>query len=172
MIFIDGAKWPPSYSGTRHEEFFNAGACLDEEFAGLYTGFCLIEDIHSPWRGKNQMYYFYVNEPVVFQKDIRVTIEHGHNNNFANSYTSTAFWYQSEPHKTFPPMLAAKDRLPLWPEGVQEALDKEASLRGEVAGILSAGNIKLSPQDGAQWQQLAIARNKAVPRLEIRRFYP
>jgi Protein of unknown function (DUF2961) len=160
MIFIDGAKWPPSYSGTGHEEIFNAGACPDKEFAGLYTGFYLIEDLHSPWRGKNQMYHFYVNEPVIFQKDIRVTIEHGHNNNFENSYTSTAFWYQSEPHKAFPPLLAAKDRLPLWPEGVQEALDKEASLRGEVAGILSAGKIKLSPQDGAQWQQLEIARNK------------
>lgn len=160
MIFIDGAKWPPTYSGTGHEEIFNAGACPDKEFSGLYTGFYLIEDLKTPWHGKNQMYHFYVNEPVVFQKDIRVTIEHGHNNNFENSYTSTAFWYQIEPHKAFPPMPAAKDRLPLWPEGVSEALEKETELRAEVAGILSTGKIKLSPEDGALWRQLEIARNK------------
>jgi hypothetical protein len=27
MIFVDGAKWPPTYSGTGHEEVFNAGCC-------------------------------------------------------------------------------------------------------------------------------------------------
>ena len=39
MIFVDGAKWPPIYPGTGHEEVFNAGACPDKEFWGLYTGF-------------------------------------------------------------------------------------------------------------------------------------
>jgi len=160
MIFIDGAKWPPTYAGTGHEEIFNAGACPDKEFSGLYTGFYLIEDLHTPWRGKNQMYHFYLNEPVEFQKSIRVTIEHGHDNNFENSYTSTAFWYQIEPHKAFSPMMAPKDRLPLWPEGVAAALDKETELRTEVAGILSGGKIKLSPEDGAKWRDLEIARNK------------
>jgi hypothetical protein len=160
MIFIDGAKWPPTYPGTGHEEIFNAGACPDKEFSGLYTGFYLIEDLKTPWRGKNQMYHFYMNEPVEFQKSIRVTIEHGHNNNFENSYTSTAFWYQIEPHKAFPRVPAAKDRVALWPEGVAEALDKETALRGEVAGILSSGRLKLSAEDGAKWRQLEIARNK------------
>lgn len=167
MIFIDGAKWPPTYAGTGHEEIFNAGACPDKEFSGLYTGFYLIEDLHTPWRGKNQMYHFYLNEPVVFQKSIRATIEHGHDNNFENSYTSTAFWYQLEPHKAFPPMPAARDRLPLWPEGVTEALDKETGLRGEVAGILSFGKIKLSPEDGAKWRELEIARNKEFHALKF-----
>jgi hypothetical protein len=170
MIFIDGAKWPPTYPGTGHEEIFNAGACPDKEFSGLYTGFYLIEDLKTPWHGKNQMYHFYLNEPVEFQKSIRVTIEHGHDNNFENSYTSTAFWYQIEPHKAFPPMLAARDRLALWPEGVAEALDKENALRGEVAGILSAGKLKLSAEDGAKWQQLEIARNKEFHALKYEDF--
>ncbi len=46
LIFVDGAKWPPTYSGTGHEEVFNSGACPDGEFWGLYTGFYLIENLN------------------------------------------------------------------------------------------------------------------------------
>jgi hypothetical protein len=58
------------------------------------------------------MYRFFVTDPIRFQKSIRVTIEHGHANNFANDYCSTAFWYQSEPHGAFPALPAAGERLP------------------------------------------------------------
>jgi hypothetical protein len=53
------------------------------------------------------MYRFYANDPVRFPKSIRVTIEHGHANNFENNYTSTAPWHQKDPHKAFPPMPSA-----------------------------------------------------------------
>ncbi|HET6486503.1 MAG TPA: glycoside hydrolase family 172 protein [Spirochaetia bacterium] len=156
MIFIDGVSWPPAYPGTGHEEIFNAGACPDTEFAGLYTGFYLIENLHGPWGGKNQMYHFYVNEPVAFQKSIRVTIEHGHNNNFENDYTSTAFWYQQEPHKDFPPLPAAAERLPAWPPEVAAAMDKEYDLRRLVSG----GGVRMAKDDSVQWDQLEAARNR------------
>jgi hypothetical protein len=41
-----------------------------------------------------------------------MTIEHGHANNFANDYSSTAFWYQSEPHKAFARLPDAAARRP------------------------------------------------------------
>jgi hypothetical protein len=41
-----------------------------------------------------------------------VTIEHGHANNLSNDYSSTAYWYQAEPHKPFPPLLPVEERLP------------------------------------------------------------
>ena len=82
------------------------------EFSGLYTGFYLIENLNGNFGGKNQMYRFYVNDPVRFKKSIRVTIEHGHANNFENDYTSTAFWYQKEPHKAFPADAQRQERLP------------------------------------------------------------
>ena len=167
MIFVDGVKWPPTYPGTGHEEIFNSGACPDREFWGLYTGFYLIENLNGPWGGKNQMYHLYVNEPVVFDKSIRVTIEHGHNNNFENDYTSTAFWYQDDPHKAFPLMPAAKDRLPAWPEGVEAAIEKETELRQEVAGLLSPGKIHLDKEDNALWQELDAARNKEFRELRL-----
>ncbi|UWZ84363.1 glycoside hydrolase family 172 protein [Occallatibacter riparius] len=155
MIFVDGEKWPPTYPGSGHEEVFNAGCCPDEEYSGLYTGFYLIENYKAPFGGKNQMYRFYVNDPVRFRKSIRVTIEHGHDNNFENDYTSTAIWYQDEPHKPFPPLPTAAVRLPAWPDGVASALDAEARL------TRAAGKLKLTETDQAEWEKLEASRNRA-----------
>ena len=110
MIFIDGEGWPPSYHGTGSEEIFGGGACPTDEYAGPYTGFHLIGNLD--YSGKISMYRFYVNDPVRFQKSIRMTIEHGHANNFENDYSSTAFWYQDEPHKPFQALLPASERHP------------------------------------------------------------
>src|SRR5260370_18951789 len=122
MIFIDGDQWPPSYPGTGTEEIFDAGCCPDEEFWGPYTGFYLIENLNGKWGGKNQMYRFYLNNPVHFRKSIRGTLEHGHANNFENDYTTTAFWYQKEPHLAFPTIPASIARLPRWPATVAAAI--------------------------------------------------
>lgn len=111
MIFIDGEKWPPSLHGTGTEECFGGGACPNIEFAGPYTGFHLVGN--KNYVGKTSMYRFLVADPVRFMKSIRVTIEHGHANNFANDYSSTAFWYQSEPHGPFPALLPRNERQPV-----------------------------------------------------------
>ena len=110
MIFIDGEAWPPSYHGTGSEEIFGGGACPTAEYAGPYTGFHLIGNLD--YSGKISMYRFYVNDPVRFRKSIRMTIEHGHANNFANDYSSTAFWYQADPHRKFRALPAAPARHP------------------------------------------------------------
>jgi hypothetical protein len=112
MIFIDGEGWPPSYHGTGSEEIFGGGACPTDEYAGPYTGFHLIGNLD--YTGKVSMYRFYINDPVRFRKSIRMTIEHGHANNIANDYSSTAFWYQSDPHRTFDDLPPAADRRPEW----------------------------------------------------------
>lgn len=111
MIFIDGEQWPPSLHGTGTEECFGGGACPNSEYAGLYTGFHLVGN--KNFQGKTSMYRFHVADPVRFTKSIRVTIEHGHANNFANDYSSTAFWYQSEPHGVFPALLPRLERRPV-----------------------------------------------------------
>jgi hypothetical protein len=41
-----------------------------------------------------------------------VSIEHGHANNLSNDVSSTAYWYQTEPHKPLPPLLPVQARLP------------------------------------------------------------
>jgi hypothetical protein len=105
MIFIDGETWPPSYHGTGTEEVFGGGACPNREYTGPYTGFVAIQEQGAnTWRGQNSMYRWFVHDPIRFQKSIRWTIEHGHANNFENDYSSVAYWYQTEPHKAFPPI--------------------------------------------------------------------
>lgn len=161
MIFVDGAKWPPTFPGTGHEEIFNSGCCPDTEFSGPYTGFYLIENYKADFGGKNLMYRFYLNDPVRFEKSIRVTVEHGHANNYDNDYTSTAFWYQKEPHKVFPALPGAQDRLPGWPKEVAEALDKEQKVGYELQLMILGGKVRFSPEDQKRVQALVADSNKA-----------
>jgi hypothetical protein len=49
---------------------------------------------------------------VMFSKSVRVSIEHGHANDRCDDYASTAYWYQTLPHKKFPKFPKVADRLP------------------------------------------------------------
>lgn len=134
MIFIDGEEWPPSYHGTGSEEIFGGGATPTKEYDGPYTGFHVIGNLD--YSGKIGMYRFYVNDPVRFRKSIRMTLEHGHANNFGNDYSSTAFWYQDEPHKKFKSLPAAAERHPrVGDDPHDQAFTELMSLRGKVFNI-------------------------------------
>ncbi|HPM23694.1 MAG TPA: DUF2961 domain-containing protein [Phycisphaerae bacterium] len=125
MIFIDGEPWPPSLHGTGTEDYFSGAYCPRTEYSSPYTGITQYSgspqwgeaDQHWPFRGKNSLYRFHVLDPIRFNRSIRVTIEHGHNNKLSNDYSSTAYWYQFEPHGKFPKLLPAAKRLarPDWP---------------------------------------------------------
>jgi len=113
MIFIDGEKWPPSLHGTGTEEIFGGGASPATEYYGPYAGFHIVTNYDgSIWKRTNSMYRFFVNDPIHFQKSIKVTVEHGHANALSNDYSSVAFWYQSEPHRKFPKLPDAAQRAP------------------------------------------------------------
>jgi hypothetical protein len=126
MIFVDGEAWPPSYHGTGTEEVFGGGACPRQEYSGPYHGFHLISN--DRWGGKTGMYRFYVHDPVRFQRSIRVTIEHGHNNDYANDYSSVAYWYQREPHRPFSPLPSIEERLPRWAPEYEPLSARERAL--------------------------------------------
>jgi hypothetical protein len=113
MIFIDGEVWPPSLHGTGTEDYFNTAWSPQNEFCTPYHGITLYSGTDGwPWGGKNSMYRFHIEDPIYFQKSIRVTIEHGHANNLSNDYSSTAYWYQTEPHAAFPTLPPVEERLP------------------------------------------------------------
>ncbi len=117
MIFVDGEPWPPRYHGTGTEEIFGGGATPNAPYTSPYSGYLVAENRGGKnFAGKSAMYRWYAREPVRFSKSILWTVEHGHANNFENDYTSVAYWYQSEPHKAFPALPAAADRLPRMPE--------------------------------------------------------
>ena len=113
MIYIDGEPWPCSLHGTGTEDYFNTAFCPKQEYASPYSGITLYsgEEAGFPWGGKNSMYRLHILDPIHFGERIKVTIEHGHANKLSNDYSSTAYWYQTEPHAPFAP-LALSDLLP------------------------------------------------------------
>ncbi|MBA7568325.1 hypothetical protein ES708_10046 [subsurface metagenome] len=111
MIFIDGDIWPPRLHGTGTEDYFNTAFCPSQEFNSPYYGVILPGE--KNWAGKITLYRYHIEDPIIFNKSIRVTIEHGHNNHRSDDFCSTAYWYQTEPHKIFEPLLPADKRLPL-----------------------------------------------------------
>jgi hypothetical protein len=111
MIFIDGEPWPPRLHGTGTEDYVNMAWCPTQTYSAPYHGLILGGD--DNWKGKITYYRYHIQDPIIFEKSIRVTIEHGHDNHRSDDISSTAYWYQDEPHKTFEPLLPVEKRLPI-----------------------------------------------------------
>ncbi len=111
MIFIDGDTWPPSLHGTGTEDYF-CHAYGMQDVRGLYAGTSYFGGDPLTWKGKWTVYRFHIPDPIIFHERIRVTIEHGHANHRRDDYSSTAYWYQTLPHRPFEPILPVDKRLP------------------------------------------------------------
>jgi hypothetical protein len=111
MIFIDGERWPPSLHGTGTEDYVNMSWCPTQEYSAPYHG--LILGGRDNWKGKITYYRYHVQDPVMFRKSILVSIEHGHANHRSDDWSSTAYWYQDEPHAPFPALPPVARRLPV-----------------------------------------------------------
>ena len=114
MIFVDGEVWPPNIHGTGTEDYVNMAWCPTQEYSAPYHGLILGGD--DNWKGKITYYRYHILDPIMFEKDIRVTIEHGHNNNRSDDWSSTAYWYQTEPHMPLKDLPKVEDRLPILDE--------------------------------------------------------
>jgi hypothetical protein len=93
MIWVDGYKWPPDLHGTGSEDYLNQAWGMQPN-AFLRNG-SSIHEKHT--NGYQTSYVFHVENPVRFQKEIKVTMEHGHGNHLANEMSSVAYWYALEP---------------------------------------------------------------------------
>jgi hypothetical protein len=113
MIFVDDEPWPPRLHGTGTEDYFNTAFCPTQEYAAPYHGITLYSGNPAwPWGGKNSMYRFHVEDPVRFERSIRVSIETGHANALRNDYSSTAYWYQLGREAPLRPLPPVGQRLP------------------------------------------------------------
>ncbi|MBN2451777.1 MAG: DUF2961 domain-containing protein [Lentisphaeria bacterium] len=93
MIWVDGYHWPPDLHGTGSEDYLNQAWGMQPN-AFLRNG----SSIHERNTGGYQTsYVHHLENPVRFQKEIRVTIEHGHGNHLRNEMSSVAYWYAAEP---------------------------------------------------------------------------
>ncbi|MFC1713943.1 glycoside hydrolase family 172 protein [Candidatus Poribacteria bacterium] len=97
MIWVDGYKWPPELHGTGSEDYLNQAWGMQDN-AFMRNGSSIHE---GNTNGYQTSYVHHLENPVRFQKEIKVTIEHGHGNHLSNETSSAAYWYQTEPHKPF-----------------------------------------------------------------------
>lgn len=111
MIFVDGEPFPPSIHGTGTEDYFGSAFGFPGKFSAPLFGVSLAGSTND-WSGKWTMYRYHLESPIAFTRSLRVTIEHGHANDRSDDYASVAYWYQAEPHKSFPPMLTVQERMP------------------------------------------------------------
>jgi len=113
MIFVDGEPWPPRLHGTGTEDYFNTAFCPKQEYNAPYHGITVYSGNEAwPWGGKNSMYRFHIEDPIRFERSIRVTIESGHDNALANDYSSTAYWYQVGRSDPLPALAPVEARIP------------------------------------------------------------
>jgi hypothetical protein len=114
MIFIDDdiTKKKPTLYGTGTEDYVNQAYGQGKQHFAPYHGTILPGGFNF-W-GNISYYRYHVEDPVYFNKEIIVTIEHGHDNHRGDDWSSTAYWYQVEPHdhKLFPELLDRKGRRP------------------------------------------------------------
>ncbi len=111
MFFIDGEEWPPSLHGTGTEDYFNTAWVPKTLYSHPFYGYARVND-DIGWLGRTHVYRFHISDPVYFNKSLRFSIEHGHNNNLTLDLASVAYWYQQEPHAEFPPLPSKAERAP------------------------------------------------------------
>lgn len=128
-FFIDGDTKFPTICGTGTEDYFcgshnfetgpeNAGHYT--EFTTPYSGLSLVIRPDGLYDSQQRfsMYRWHIVDPVRFEQDLRVTIQAlgwrsgGRYLPLQDDISSTAFWYQTEPHAPFP-KLPDKDALEL-----------------------------------------------------------
>ncbi|MHB0877221.1 MAG: glycoside hydrolase family 172 protein [Anaerolineae bacterium] len=130
MMFIDGEGWPPSLHGTGTEDYF-CGAWnyngLSKPYSTPYYGYSFRGN--ADYTGKHSQYRFHIEDPVYFEKSLRVSIEHGHSNDRQGDWTSTAYWYQVGRTEPLPEIGGWEDRIPYafgglerWPGKDRKAL--------------------------------------------------
>jgi hypothetical protein len=101
MIFIDDdVGGEPTLCGTGTEDYVNTAFCPQEKYSAPCHG--IIKGGGFNWTGKITYYRYHIYDPIPFRKRILATIEHGHNNTRGDLWETTAYWYQREPHSTFP----------------------------------------------------------------------
>jgi D-arabinan exo alpha-(1,3)/(1,5)-arabinofuranosidase (non-reducing end) len=105
MIFIDGDT-EPTLNGTGTEDYFNTSWCPKTLFSHPYFGYARVNDDFG-WLGRTHVYRFHISDPIYFNKSLKFTIEHGHNNVLTLDLASVAYWYQENANPV--PEIPGKD---------------------------------------------------------------
>lgn len=134
-FFMDGDKEFPTICGTGTEDYFCGSYDWDTKrkvvdgvevtdytaYTGPYTGLHQIirGDGHYKVMQRFGMYRWHINDPIRFEKDLKVTIQalgwrsDGRYLPLQDDIASVVYWYQTEPHQSFP-KLPSRDELDIY----------------------------------------------------------
>jgi len=120
-FYLDGDKDYPTICGTGTEDYFCGSYNFENKVTKQYQEFT------TPYAGMHQvirpdgvykavtafgLYRWHITDPVRFDKDLKVTIQDlgwrsgGRYDTQQSDISSTSFWYQTEPHATFPKLIS------------------------------------------------------------------
>ncbi|GHV10590.1 hypothetical protein FACS189491_00370 [Spirochaetia bacterium] len=135
-FYLDGDQEYPTICGTGTEDYFggawsfagldNSGRTIERTYSTPFLGYVYYShhdtDVFHPCHNDDTMpqrgfYRWHIMDPVIFEKDLRVTIQQigvCHKGLFErqDDVASVAYWYQSEPHKSFPVFPVREERWP------------------------------------------------------------
>ncbi|HVU24992.1 MAG TPA: glycoside hydrolase family 172 protein [Opitutus sp.] len=94
MAFIDG-ETTPSIIGTGTEDYFNQSWSPTQLYSHPYFGTARVGG-ETGWLGRYHNYRFHLADPIYFDKSLKFTIEHGHNNVLTLDLATVAYWYQAK----------------------------------------------------------------------------
>ena len=114
-FFMDGDKEFPTIAGTGTEDYFCGSYNFHHNgrytyFSTPYAGLIQIipEDQYEKAGQRFGLYRWHITDPVRFETDLKVTMQAlgwqsgGRYLPLKDDISSVVFWYQTEPHKTFP----------------------------------------------------------------------
>jgi hypothetical protein len=122
-FYMDGDQEFPTICGTGTEDYFCGSYNFDnggkyQEFSTPYSGLAQVIRPDGLYQSQQRfgLYRWHIMDPVRFEKDLKVTIQAlgwhsgGRYLPLQDDIASVAFWYQAEPHNSFP-KLPEKDSL-------------------------------------------------------------
>ncbi|NLX03705.1 MAG: DUF2961 domain-containing protein [Phycisphaerae bacterium] len=116
-FFIDGDDEYPTICGTGTEDYFGGAWCFGDTYATPYLGY----PTWDKGEGKvprHGLYRWHILDPIRFKRDLKVTIQalgwwpDGTFQPLTDDIASTAYWYQTLPHGTFPQLPEIHQRFP------------------------------------------------------------
>ena len=134
-FYIDGDEEYPTICGTGTEDYFGGswsfakqvdGKTVEQNYCTPYLGYPYYsshdELIHNFYHNDDCMpmrgfYRWHIQDPICFDEDLKVTIQQigvGYRGFFErqDDVASVAYWYQAEPHNSFPELPGKEDRWP------------------------------------------------------------
>ena len=123
-FFMDGDTKFPTINGTGTEDYFcgsynfeNRKTKQYQEFSTAYAGLHQVIRPDGMYLAQQRfgMYRWHIADPIRFEKDLRVTIQdlgwrsEGRYLPQQSDISSVVYWYQTEPHSSFPKLPAKND---------------------------------------------------------------